>query len=64
MLNAGASRSRDRCSGTPGRRPARTWEVDVQQAFNWTREALLPALDPGSVVIAMSSGAAVERLAG
>ncbi len=39
------------------------WQVDVQHAFNWTREALLRPLDPGSVVIAMSSGAAVQRLA-
>jgi NAD(P)-dependent dehydrogenase (short-subunit alcohol dehydrogenase family) len=39
---------------------SRNWEVDVQQAFNWTREALLLPLDPGSVVIAMSSGAAVN----
>jgi NAD(P)-dependent dehydrogenase (short-subunit alcohol dehydrogenase family) len=36
------------------------WQVDVQHAFNWTREALLRPLDPGSVVIAMSSGAAVN----
>jgi len=38
---------------------SRNWEVDVKHAFNWTREALLLPLDPGSVVIAMSSGAAV-----
>jgi NAD(P)-dependent dehydrogenase (short-subunit alcohol dehydrogenase family) len=38
---------------------SRNWEVDVAQAFHWTREALLRPLDPGSVVIAMSSGAAV-----
>ena len=36
------------------------WQVDVQHAFHWTREALLRPLDPGSVVIAMSSGAAVQ----
>jgi NADP-dependent 3-hydroxy acid dehydrogenase YdfG len=39
---------------------SRNWEVDVQHAFNWTREALLLPLEPGSVVIAMSSGAAVK----
>jgi NAD(P)-dependent dehydrogenase (short-subunit alcohol dehydrogenase family) len=33
------------------------WQVDVQHAFHWTREALLRPLDPGSVVIAFSSGA-------
>jgi NAD(P)-dependent dehydrogenase (short-subunit alcohol dehydrogenase family) len=38
---------------------SRNWEVDVRQAFNWTRESLLRPLDPGSVVIAFSSGAAL-----
>ncbi len=38
---------------------SRNWEVDVQQVFNWTREALLRPLDSGSVVIAFSSGAAI-----
>jgi NAD(P)-dependent dehydrogenase (short-subunit alcohol dehydrogenase family) len=56
VLNAGAR---------PLNRPihwqtfSRNWEVDVAQAFHWTREALLRPLDEGSVVIAMSSGAAV-----
>lgn len=39
---------------------SRNWEVDAAQAFHWTREALLSPLDPGSTVIAMSSGAAVN----
>jgi NADP-dependent 3-hydroxy acid dehydrogenase YdfG len=39
---------------------SRNWEVDVQHVFNWTREALLLPLPPGSVVIAISSGAAVN----
>ncbi|HEV7537085.1 MAG TPA: SDR family oxidoreductase, partial [Acidimicrobiia bacterium] len=38
---------------------SRNWEVDVQQAFHWIREALLFPLAPGSTVIAMSSGAAL-----
>jgi NAD(P)-dependent dehydrogenase (short-subunit alcohol dehydrogenase family) len=38
---------------------SRNWEVDVQHVFNWTREALLSPLDPGSVVVAFSSGAAL-----
>jgi NAD(P)-dependent dehydrogenase (short-subunit alcohol dehydrogenase family) len=38
---------------------SRVWDVDVQQAFNWSREALLRPLRPGSVVVAMSSGAAL-----
>jgi NAD(P)-dependent dehydrogenase (short-subunit alcohol dehydrogenase family) len=59
VLNAGAS---------PLSRPihlhtwesfSRSWEVDVKQAFHWTREALLRPLDRGSSVIALSSGAAV-----
>jgi NADP-dependent 3-hydroxy acid dehydrogenase YdfG len=33
------------------------WETDVRQVFGWTREALLLPLDPGSTVIAFSSGA-------
>ena len=32
----------------------------MQHVFNWTREALLLPLEPGSVVIAFSSGAAVN----
>ena len=35
------------------------WDVDVKQAFNWTREALLRPLAPGSTVIAFSSAAAI-----
>jgi NAD(P)-dependent dehydrogenase (short-subunit alcohol dehydrogenase family) len=59
VLNAGA---------TPLPRPvqhltwetfSRNWDVDVQHAFHWTREALLAPLPPGSTVITMSSGAAV-----
>jgi NAD(P)-dependent dehydrogenase (short-subunit alcohol dehydrogenase family) len=38
---------------------SRNWDVDVQHAFHWVREALLLPLLPGSTVIAMSSGAAV-----
>jgi NAD(P)-dependent dehydrogenase (short-subunit alcohol dehydrogenase family) len=35
------------------------WEVDVRQAFHWTREALRLPLAPGSTVVAFSSGAAL-----
>lgn len=38
---------------------SRPWEVDVRHAFGWSREALLRPLTPGSVVVVMSSGAAV-----
>ena len=60
VLNAGA---------TPLPRPiqhhtwqtfSRNWEVDVQHVFNWTREALLAPLEPGSTVITLSSGAALR----
>ncbi len=39
---------------------SRNWEVDVQHAFRWVREALLSPLDPGSCVITVSSGAALR----
>jgi len=35
------------------------WQVDVRQAFHWTREALLLPLAPGALVVAISSGAAL-----
>jgi NAD(P)-dependent dehydrogenase (short-subunit alcohol dehydrogenase family) len=38
---------------------SRNWHVDVQQVFHWTREALIRPLEPGSTVVAFSSGAAV-----
>jgi NAD(P)-dependent dehydrogenase (short-subunit alcohol dehydrogenase family) len=38
---------------------SRVWDVDVKQVFHWTREALLRPLRPGSVVVEMSSGAAL-----
>jgi NAD(P)-dependent dehydrogenase (short-subunit alcohol dehydrogenase family) len=60
VLNAGA---------TPLPRPvqhhtwqtfSRNWDVDVAHAFHWVREALLASLAPGSVVITLSSGAALR----
>lgn len=60
VLNAGA---------TPLPRPiqhhtwqtfSRNWDIDVQHVFHWTREALLAPLAPGSVVITLSSGAALR----
>jgi NAD(P)-dependent dehydrogenase (short-subunit alcohol dehydrogenase family) len=35
------------------------WNVDVAQAFHWIRHALQRPLEPGSTVIAFSSGAAL-----
>jgi NAD(P)-dependent dehydrogenase (short-subunit alcohol dehydrogenase family) len=60
VLNAGA---------TPLPRPihhhtwqtfSRNWDTDVQHVFNFTREALLAPLPPGSTVITLSSGAALR----
>jgi NAD(P)-dependent dehydrogenase (short-subunit alcohol dehydrogenase family) len=39
---------------------SRPWDVDVRHAFYWTREALLRPLPPGSAVVALSSGAALQ----
>ncbi len=39
---------------------SRNWHADVKHAFNWTREALLAPLAPGSTVITLSSGAALR----
>jgi len=39
---------------------SQNWNVDVAQAFHWIREALLRPLAPGSIVVAFSSGAAIN----
>jgi NAD(P)-dependent dehydrogenase (short-subunit alcohol dehydrogenase family) len=39
---------------------SQNWNVDVAQAFHWTRYALRRPLAPGSTVIALSSGAAIK----
>lgn len=36
------------------------WHTDVRVAFNWVREALLKPLRPGSLVMVISSGAALQ----
>jgi NAD(P)-dependent dehydrogenase (short-subunit alcohol dehydrogenase family) len=38
---------------------SRNWHTDTRHAFTWTRAALRAPLAPGSVVVLMSSGAAV-----
>jgi NAD(P)-dependent dehydrogenase (short-subunit alcohol dehydrogenase family) len=38
---------------------SRNWQVDTRHVFTWTRAALRAPLAPGSVVVAMSSGAAL-----
>jgi NADP-dependent 3-hydroxy acid dehydrogenase YdfG len=59
VLNAGASPLARPVQHHTWQTFSRNWDVDVQQVFNWTREALLYPLDPGTVVIALSSGAAL-----
>ena len=59
VLNAGASPLPRPIHHHSWQTFSRNWEVDVQHVFNWTREALLRPLAPGSVVIAFSSGAAI-----
>jgi NAD(P)-dependent dehydrogenase (short-subunit alcohol dehydrogenase family) len=36
------------------------WDVDVKHVFHFTREALVAPLSPGSVVVSVSSGAALR----
>jgi NAD(P)-dependent dehydrogenase (short-subunit alcohol dehydrogenase family) len=38
----------------------RNWQVDTRHVFEWTKAALGLPLDPGSIVVAMSSGAALR----
>jgi NAD(P)-dependent dehydrogenase (short-subunit alcohol dehydrogenase family) len=60
VLNAGAAPLSRSLRNQTWETFSRNWEVDVQHVFHWTREALLAPLSPGSVVIAMSSGAALR----
>ncbi|HEY4852862.1 MAG TPA: SDR family oxidoreductase, partial [Streptosporangiaceae bacterium] len=60
VLNAGAAPLTRPIHRQTWQTFSRNWEVDVQHVFNWTREALLLPLEPGSAVIALSSGAAVN----
>ncbi|HEY6745622.1 MAG TPA: SDR family oxidoreductase [Mycobacteriales bacterium] len=39
---------------------SRHWDTDVRHVFEWTKAALLAPLPPGSTVVVMSSGAAVN----
>lgn len=60
VLNAGAAPLARPIQQHTWQTFSRNWEVDVQHAFHWTREALLAPLAPGSTVIALSSGAALR----
>ena len=59
VLNAGAAPLMRPVQHQTWETFSRNWEVDVQSAFHWIREALLLPLAPESTVIAMSSGAAL-----
>ncbi|MCI2421638.1 SDR family oxidoreductase [Saccharopolyspora sp. K220] len=59
VLNAGAIPVTQPIQHHTWRTFSRNWEVDVQHVFHWTREALVRPLSPGSVVVALSSGAAL-----
>lgn len=60
VLNAGAAPLMRPIQDHSWESFSRVWQTDVQQAFHWTREALLFPLATGSTVIAMSSGAALS----
>jgi NAD(P)-dependent dehydrogenase (short-subunit alcohol dehydrogenase family) len=60
VLNAGAAPLARPLQRHTWQTFSRNWDVDVQHVFHWTREALLAPLEPGSVVITLSSGAAVR----
>ncbi len=60
VLNAGASPLTEPLQHQTWQTFSRNWDVDVQHVFHWTRKALLRPLDPGSIVIALSSGAALR----
>ena len=59
VLNAGAAPAMAPVHEQSWESFARAWEVDVRQAFTWIRLALTTPLAPGSLVVAMSSGAAL-----
>ena len=59
VLNAGATPPMAPLTEQTWDTFSRNWHTDTRHAFTWTREALLAPLAPGSVVVLMSSGAAV-----
>ncbi len=59
ILNAGAIPSLGPVHRQSWEEFSRNWDTDVRMAFTFGKEALLLPLAPGSVVVIMSSGAAV-----
>jgi NAD(P)-dependent dehydrogenase (short-subunit alcohol dehydrogenase family) len=60
VLNAGATPSPAPLSQQTWANFSVNWNVDVQHVFNFTRQALTAPLEPGSVVVTVSSGAALN----
>jgi NAD(P)-dependent dehydrogenase (short-subunit alcohol dehydrogenase family) len=60
VLNAGATPAMGSLREHTWQSFSRNWQADTQHVFHWTREALRLPLAPGSVVIAVSSGAALR----
>ena len=60
VLNAGATPAVARLQEQSWDNFSMNWNVDVHQVFNFVREALRAPIDPGSVVISLSSGAALR----
>jgi NADP-dependent 3-hydroxy acid dehydrogenase YdfG len=60
VLNAGATPAVASLQNQTWDNFSTNWNVDVRQVFNFVREALQVPLDPGSVVISLSSGAALR----
>jgi NAD(P)-dependent dehydrogenase (short-subunit alcohol dehydrogenase family) len=59
VLNAGATPAPNRLSRLSWDSFATNWNVDVKHVFHFIQQALRHPLDPGSVVISLSSGAAI-----
>ena len=60
VLNAGATPTAGTLQEQTWDTFSTNWNVDVHHVFNFTRAALTFPLDPGSVVISLSSGAALR----
>jgi NADP-dependent 3-hydroxy acid dehydrogenase YdfG len=59
VLNAGAAPHMAPVHEQTWETFSRNWQVDTRHVFAWTRAALSEPLSPDSVVVAMSSGAAL-----
>jgi NAD(P)-dependent dehydrogenase (short-subunit alcohol dehydrogenase family) len=60
VLNAGAAPIPAPLSEQTWENFSTNWNTDVQHVFNFIRQALTTPLEPGSVVISLSSGAALN----